>query len=836
MFYRTARNDNALNLLDDAAHVVAALPDLTGADIEDFVALCSQQLLASWANTASPPDENNPADVSNGEQPTAPRPDLLCNKTDQLGVLGALEYIISSPLDTDDETAALRNELIDRCLDACQILPSLASEHVGNSWNEDHSLVEKFTHGLISRFIGIAFKFADSRQNIYRSVWTWSTELLSILITSGTRATILEPLSLLFGFLTAFKSSSTQVPPSEISNLNTLLSAILAPPFLKHIRTALKEDRRTERDTSEEPDGGPMVIRVEKAGGDAGVSVVGLGANGRYDALTLVMLAFDAVQHVMGEHFAFGEETDEPSVVAERISADNEEVSTWDKIATRPITSKLGKLDLQRNIGQTYEDCWNSGWRSAVAGWDDSETADGFVNVGAGNGDASGVDALVPAAIRAATYCVLHLGESPDDFVGRVALILTDKGDVPFLEEVRLDLYLTALEALECVARNIATSRPAITEIVLQFLSDPSPLFATFVDDISLNVLRQCASEVLKSCLALQQSSTVTQGCVYALIRSTRGAAGLGGGGLTTGEVVGVENALVQNGIVGLAGIAGVVKSREVRESIIPALTRLSGKTAYDDAVWEALGNVGLVADIDVFRDVVAIVIDEGKHGNRISKISHSLARMSARRPPIFANYYLEKILALFVDRAAALVSGTADSTLLQLLRDLAVIVKIICEQPSFSLPNPLSDELINLFRNFWIYNVLYVLLSNGTWPAEWQSALASISVRTPVLVLGKGEKGRKGRGAVEADVGGNSVLRGKFGEGVMTRIRTILLTLLPHYAVEMLRVRKGGIAPIKGNSNGISVGDTMLKYITEERLAGSDVWNVIEGVGDEVR
>ena len=89
----------------------------------------------------------------------------------------------------------------------------------------------------------------------------------------------------------------------------------------------------------------------------------------------------------------------------------------------------------------------------------------------------------------------------------------------------------------------------------------------------------------------------------------------------------------------------------------------------------------------------------------------------------------------------------------------------------------------------------------------------------------------------------------------VMNRTRSILLTVLPTYAttiralpfhmcawvlavyqVELLRVRKGGIPSLKGKAGSSSLGDTMLKYVTEERLAGNDVWNVIEGVGDEVR
>ena len=196
------------------------------------------------------------------------------------------------------------------------------------------------------------------------------------------------------------------------------------------------------------------MVRVQKVGTDAGVSIIGLGRTGRYDALTLVTLAFDAVQHVMGEHFAFGEELDEPSVIGERVSAHrDEELTSWGKMALRSTTSRLVNLDLERTIRRTYEDCWDTEWRSVVTGWEDSDTLAGVTDIEGVNGDTSGVDGLVPAAIQTATYCVLHSGQCPDDFVGRVTTILTDKGDVPFLEDVRLDLYLTALEALECVAR-----------------------------------------------------------------------------------------------------------------------------------------------------------------------------------------------------------------------------------------------------------------------------------------------------------------------------------------------------------------------------------------------
>jgi phosphatidylinositol 4-kinase len=88
-------------------------------------------------------------------------------------------------------------------------------------------------------------------------------------------------------------------------------------------------------------------------------------------------------------------------------------------------------------------------------------------------------------------------------------------------------------------------------------------------------------------------------------------------------------------------------------------------------------------------------------------------------------------------------------------------ILKEICSLDDFNPEINASEDLVALFRNFWLNSVLLVLGANNEWPKDLIPAFVSIALKTPPLLLGKDKRN------LEADLLSNSILRAKFSDQV---------------------------------------------------------------------
>ncbi|KAJ3411750.1 phosphatidylinositol-4- kinase [Chytridiales sp. JEL 0842] len=217
------------------------------------------------------------------------------------------------------------------------------------------------------------------------------------------------------------------------------------------------------------------------------------------------------------------------------------------------------------------------------------------------------------------------------------------------------------------------------------------------------------------------------------------------------------------NCIAGIAALVHILKPKQAVEIALPALTRKLSESVSDslkEYMWQCLASIVLSSGVDVFKEVLSFV------GLLLTK------------DPRFADLYLEGILALFIERSSLSQEGDANAS--SDLYQLALILKNICDLESFKPHINPTDDLVLLFRNFWLNCVLFVLGPNGEWPKEWVSALLSIALKTPPLTLGKEKRN------LEADLLSNSVLRANVRPQIFAKCQSNLSACLPKKTSEM--------------------------------------------------
>ena len=150
----------------------------------------------------------------------------------------------------------------------------------------------------------------------------------------------------------------------------------------------------------------------------------------------------------------------------------------------------------------------------------------------------------------------------------------------------------------------------------------------------------------------------------------------------------------------------------------------------------------------------------------QVLKCQHELAnRISAR--PEFYDFYLTKILELFVEKGVVIQKTVAEHGRVQvtsLAAELGILLPILSTLLShrdfIAHLNP-SEDLVSLFRNVWFHCVLYGFVSETTWMREWCDSLVIIAQKTPPLVL------ESATNYLEYDLEYNSVLVRGYSEQV---------------------------------------------------------------------
>lgn len=200
--------------------------------------------------------------------------------------------------------------------------------------------------------------------------------------------------------------------------------------------------------------------------------------------------------------------------------------------------------------------------------------------------------------------------------------------------------------------------------------------------------------------------------------------------------------------------------SKDAIEIAIPALARrIDEGGLWNIELWDAIGNVGMTNDEDVFQNVLTLVLS--KTGLKNAGIGETLARMPGR-PFSLSILYLDMAMSAFMERASTLSVVNSQAILSELL-SYATLIKIICEQEQvqFQLLSDSPPEIIVQFRNMWFYMVCFIVDGNGSLPKEWDPVMLVLAASTPFLVS------HLSQSSLIADLASNSILAGSFPDAV---------------------------------------------------------------------
>ncbi|TPX38337.1 hypothetical protein SmJEL517_g00322 [Synchytrium microbalum] len=783
MFYRF--DGDALALLCETAHSVANSPELTAEIITEWVYLCCPPIADKFETSIK-----TPTTTSVAKSPPLVV-DFYRDHLHQIGILGILEFIKL------EGKGLYRTELLSLCLEATR--PSHDLVNVPHASTEVNcALLEDFFYEFTFRLLAIANKYENVREQALTAVWDWIETCRAVFESPSEKQTLYVAMAAMGGTLCGAADSSAMLHLPFISTLSSAFQSIVSSKnILKVYQTLSTPDPVV-----------PATNGNDNDNNDVNISIHLTTLDPSYNPITLVSNMFMFAHELLSGWAVF-----RPEVLGGA-------GKVWEALLEQKPAEVLTAGDTrgQDVVKSIYASCWDPEWRLCI------QNAPGA--------DVEGVETVLPTTIQTGVLCAVHVESLAEDCIRNVHHVMED-AEALSPGQIRTEIYLECLEGLGVIGRQYPHFHPEIVKILTDFLLEPSNVFVNGTDDFTAAALRQCAGAMLALVLKIAHNPPLTKTTLFSFINMAQSTHA----NLPDPGVISLQNRAFLNALTVLSSLSSVLPPDEAIRFSIPALTRrLEDCEPYQDLIWENLANIGLTCNLGVFKEVVSLLLEDSrKTVSKISRVSHTLARVTGR-PPEFAEMYLNCILTVFNDKAAALQSKPVQDTgLVQELRDLVSILRIICDQVDLKSEAINTEEVSELFRNFWFYLVVFVLNSNGSWPRDWFASLLVVATKTPPLLM------RPRESNLLADLGSNSILRAKLPEWAISKARTALATLLPSriseirvanpsHVVYLLAVHQLECMRIRKTSF-----EYILMYLVDDRLYDSEVFPILEVLADDV-
>jgi hypothetical protein len=388
------------------------------------------------------------------------------------------------------------------------------------------------------------------------------------------------------------------------------------------------------------------------------------------------------------------------------------------------------------------------------------------------------------------------------------------------LNEYSLDFYIAAIESLGLINELGPISSQKLSVDTVNFLEK-----FLFVDEIFLvysefqtKILREVVCQnlvkVLDSLYKNGFQGSLKNSLLFGSINKMH---------LKQDPEQELRSKVIHGNSIGLIShLSRVLKPQDTIQQIMPAIARRIEESKDSKILWNAVANIGMTNDYEIFKTVIEYTLDHDVTKNTLSVLL-DLATISCR-PFELLEFYLEKLLLLFIEKA------NQNTRNLQELFELTKIVQVLLHHDEFQLDQ--NPELINQLRKFWFLLIIYVL-QNGQFTPEWSQVLKSIAADSPSFCIDPKEK------SLIFNLESDSVLIANYPPEVVSRMYNILWGYHPQFAVEirtfsfpvivyLIMIKKVEMLRMKNLSL-----DYICGYLVSDRF--HSIYPIIESIADSI-
>ncbi|CAG8615185.1 6660_t:CDS:10, partial [Paraglomus brasilianum] len=623
---------------------------------------------------------------------------------------------------------------------------------------------------LIGELLNVARNFPDTREEIVGAILNLTERLVNLLQSEDDVANLaITVLPLINGTLRSLQISSLEWTLADFEAINNLSLSLLSNELIQHISGIIEKILKSNDDSDYYAK--KVLFRYSN-------SHILLSSNG------LVLNVLQLMQNMLARILL--------------ITSNNEVVIMGpDQVWTALVSSGM---NVNWTLDEKTKNVLRGTYVMALQYYTELEK---LMAQGKDVPTAKSVIEIMAASLKLAAVAGVCLHEVDYDLNTKISRTLFITPQTPDVK-----VQTAALDAAALISLNFPQKYASTTiQLIKKFLTTPSTIFELATTAADNLTIQRYAIRRLADCLRATNDENQIVSMIYELqnMLVARGYDRSPSRNVPADHISinsstsGTEEQKLQvceNLVCTIAGITCILQIDKITSLAEPILRQRirNHAPAIDVIILENLVNIALIAPRKVFEDILqhfsTISMQSLSPKNKIIttavlKCQHELAnRISAR--PEFYDFYLTKILELFVEKGVVIQKTVAEHGRVQvtsLAAELGILLPILSTLLShrdfIAHLNP-SEDLVSLFRNVWFHCVLYGFVSETTWMREWCDSLVIIAQKTPPLVL------ESATNYLEYDLEYNSVLVRGYSEQDLVNLRALLSGFLPEHAYEI--------------------------------------------------
>ncbi|KAK9727777.1 phosphatidylinositol-4- kinase [Basidiobolus ranarum] len=446
---------------------------------------------------------------------------------------------------------------------------------------------------------------------------------------------------------------------------------------------------------------------------------------------------------------------------------------------------------------------------------------------------------ILVSSLEVATLSSLHMNEIDEGILSKTEEYL-NRGFRKESLSNNIDVTVSCLDACSVLAFQYPELTLQVIHMITKFLSSSSPLLRKNRNQFKEDTVLDYAIKKLGKCLETLDGEETTLSTIYSLLNTLYS---IDNESSRKGSMCEQDKNICANVITAISGITSLSNNEKIMESSVSLLLRRLRNPSEGPLILEKLVDIALVAPMKTFNDLISVFgqlskqLETSENKELVQAAIKSQLLLAQRLTGDQPRYelYLGSLLNVFIDKGLAIQeyvskqkkgNSTNNSNVVGQLGSLLPVIAALLAHDDFNPHINSKQELVPLFRNTWLYCVLFDFMSDLVWGHEWSDAIILIGVKTPILAL------ESATNYLDADLQNNTVLVRNLLDQDFTKLKSSLslhlknsdirgLTfpqvafLLAVYHIESIRSRMGDCAYILNYfANQGVASSNLLKYI----------------------